>query len=142
MLVKILFDGFVKDFYFRMISEKKTILVVEDEEETAELFSEMLKVSGFQVISSSQSQKAIDMVKEKPPNGIVLDIMLADISGLEVLRFVRQDPQLSQIPVVVVSAKGLPSDIKTAIEAGATAYLTKPVSYLDLTQTIEKALLE
>jgi CheY-like chemotaxis protein len=59
-----------------------------------------------------------------------------------VLRFVRQDSQLSQIPVVVVSAKGLPSDIKTGIEAGATAYLTKPVSYLDLTQTIEKALLE
>jgi CheY-like chemotaxis protein len=125
-----------------MIGEQKTILVVEDEEETAELFSEMLKVSGFQVMRISQSQKAIDMIKEKPPNGIVLDIMLADISGLEVLRFVRQDSQLSQIPVVVVSAKGLPSDIKTGIEAGATAYLTKPVSYLDLTQTIEKALLE
>lgn len=125
-----------------MIGKQKTILVVEDEEETAELFSEMLKVSGFQVMRISQSQKVIDMIKEKPPNGIVLDIMLGDISGLEVLRFVRQDSQFSQIPVVVVSAKGLPSDIKTGIEAGATAYLTKPVSYLDLTQTIEKALLE
>jgi len=125
-----------------MIGKQKTILVVEDEEETAELFSEMLKVSGFQVMRISQSQKVIDMIKEKPPNGIVLDIMLGDFSGLEVLRFVRQDSQFSQIPVVVVSAKGLPSDIKTGIEAGATAYLTKPVSYLDLTQTIEKALLE
>lgn len=125
-----------------MIGEQKTILVVEDEEETAELFGEMLKVSGFQVMHISQSEKVIDMIKEKPPHGIVLDIMLGDISGLEVLRFIRQDPQFSQIPVVVVSAKGLPSDIKTGIEAGATAYLTKPVSYLDLTQTIEKALLE
>lgn len=125
-----------------MTGEQKTILVVEDEEEAAELFSEMLKVSGFQVISTTQSQNAIDMIKEKPPNGIVLDIMLPYVSGLEVLRFVRQDPQLAQIPVVVVSAKGLPSDVKTGIEAGATAYLTKPVSYLDLKQTIEKALIK
>lgn len=125
-----------------MTGEQKTILVVEDEEEAAELFSEMLKVSGFQVTSTTQSQNAIDMIKEKPPNGIVLDIMLPYVSGLEVLRFVRQDPQLAQIPVVVVSAKGLPSDVKTGIEAGATAYLTKPVSYLDLKQTIEKALIK
>ena len=125
-----------------MAGEQKTILVVEDEEETAELFSEMLKVSGFQVVSSPKSQKAIDIIKEKPPNGIVLDMMLPDISGMEVLRFVRQDPQLSKIPVVVVSAKAFPTDVKAGLEAGATAYLAKPVSYLDLKQAIEKALLE
>jgi CheY-like chemotaxis protein len=124
-----------------MTDEQKTILVVEDEEDTAELLSEMLKVSGFQVVSSAQSQKAIELIQAKPPNGIVLDIMLADVSGLEVLRFVRQDPELSQIPVIVVSAKALPSDIKTGMEAGATAYLTKPVSYLDLKRSIDKALL-
>lgn len=124
-----------------MTDEQKTILVVEDEEDTAELLSEMLKVSGFQVVSSAQSQKAIELIQAKPPNGIVLDIMLADVSGLEVLRFVRQNPELSQIPVIVVSAKALPSDIKTGMEAGATAYLTKPVSYLDLKRSIDKALL-
>lgn len=122
-----------------MVGEQKTILVVEDQEETAELFSEMLKVSGFRVVSSSQSQNAIDMIKEKPPNGILLDIMLPDVSGLEILRFVRHDPRLSKIPVVVVSAKTLPSDIKAGLEAGATAYLSKPVSFLDLKQSIEKA---
>ena len=125
-----------------MTSEQKTILVVEDEEETAELFGEMLKVSGFQVVGCSQSQKAIDIIREKPPDGLVLDIMLPDVSGLEVLRFIRQKPQFSRIPVVVVSAKALPLDIKAGLEAGATAYLTKPVSYLDLKQAIEKALLE
>jgi len=125
-----------------MTEEQKTILVVEDGEETAELFSEMLQVSGFQVVSSSQSQKAIDMIKEKPPSGIILDVMLPDASGLEVLLLLRQDPKFSDIPVVVVSAKALPSDIKAGLEAGATAYLTKPVSYFDLKQSIEKALLK
>jgi CheY-like chemotaxis protein len=125
-----------------MTDEQKTILVVEDEEETAELLSEMLKVSGFQVVSTAQSQKAIEMIKEKPPNGIVLDIMLPDVSGLVVLQFVRQNPDSSQIPVIVVSAKALPSDIKTGMEAGATAYLTKPVSYFDLKRAIDRALLE
>jgi CheY-like chemotaxis protein len=125
-----------------MVGEQKTILVVEDEEETAELFSEMLKVSGFRVLNSSQSKHALDMIREKPPNGILLDIMLPDISGLEILRSIRHDPELSRIPVVVVSAKTLPSDVKAGLEAGATDYLSKPVSFHDLKQSIEKAFIE
>jgi len=125
-----------------MTEEQKIILVVEDEEETAELFSEMLKVSGYKVVSSSRSQNAIELIKDHPPNGIVLDVMLPDVSGLEVLRFVRQTPEFSQIPVVVVSAKALPSDVAAGLDAGATAYLTKPVSYIDLKQAVENALLD
>jgi CheY-like chemotaxis protein len=123
-----------------MTGDQKTILVVEDEEETVELFSEMLKVSGYQVVSSSQGKQAIEMIKEQPPNGIVLDMMLPEVSGLEVLRFLHQTPEFSQIPVIVVSAKSLPSDVKAGLDAGATAYLTKPVSYIELKQAVEKAL--
>ena len=123
-----------------MTDEQKIILVVEDEEETAELFSEMLKVSGYKVVSSSRSQNAIELIKDHPPNGIVLDVMLPDVSGLEVLRFVRKTPEFSQIPVVVVSAKALPSDVAAGLDAGATSYLTKPVSYIDLRLAVENAL--
>ncbi len=119
--------------------DQKIVLVVEDEEETADMLAEMLTISGYAVVSSSYSQNAIDIIKKRPLNAIVLDIMLPGDSGLEVLRFVRQTPQYNEIPVVVVSAKAMPADIKAGFEAGATAYLTKPVSYNDLKQAVENA---
>jgi CheY-like chemotaxis protein len=66
--------------------------------------------------------------------------MMPDVSGLEVLRFMRGKPKLAKIPVVVVSAKSMPSDIRIGLEAGASVYLTKPVGYLDLKEALEKAL--
>jgi CheY-like chemotaxis protein len=67
-------------------------------------------------------------------------MMMPDISGLEVLRFMQRKPGLACIQVVVVSAKSLPADIKTGLEAGTSTYLTKPVDYLDLKQAVEKVL--
>ena len=71
---------------------------------------------------------------------VILDIMMPDISGLEVLRFMRREPQLKSIPVIVVSARSMPSDIKEGLEAGATVYLTKPVGYLDLKKAVDQVI--
>ena len=65
---------------------------------------------------------------------------MPDISGLDVLRLMRQEPKLAKIPVVVVSAKGMPSDIKTGLEAGASMYLTKPVGFLDLKEAVDRVI--
>ena len=72
------------------------------------------------------------------PDLILLDLMMPDVSGLEVLRFLRREPQLENLPVVVVSAKSLPEDINKGMEAGASLYLTKPISYRKLVQSIGK----
>lgn len=119
---------------------KKTILVVEDDFDTAELFSEMLKVNDFVVEHCSRSSHAIKHIVTNPPDVIVLDIMMPDVSGLEVLHFVHSKNSYTEIPVVVVSAKGLPSDIQKGLAAGATAYLTKPVSYEELCKAVLDAL--
>jgi CheY-like chemotaxis protein len=66
--------------------------------------------------------------------------MMPDISGLEVLRYIRRDPRLQHIPVIIISAKNLPSDIKAGMDAGATLYLTKPIGYQELKSAIEKVL--
>jgi CheY-like chemotaxis protein len=126
-------------FLLRM-NEKKTVLIVEDEPDAAELFAEMMRVNGFRVLKCFSSTPAIELLASERPDVVVLDMMMPDVSGLEVLRFMRREPGLKEVPVIVVSAKSMPTDIKIGMEAGASAYLTKPVGYLDLKQTVEKLL--
>ena len=123
-----------------MTSTSKTVLIIEDEEDAAELFAEMMRVSGFRVLKTSNSAPALVMMTAENPDVIILDIMMPEISGLDILRQMRRDPQLSNIPVVVVSAKSMPADIKNGMEAGASTYLTKPVGFLDLKDAVERAL--
>ncbi len=123
-----------------MTENQKTVVVVEDEPDAAELFAEMMRVSGFRVLKTYSSTPAISMIAKELPDVVILDIMMPDVSGLEVLRFMRREPQLSKIPVIVVSAKSMPSDIREGLEAGATLYLTKPVGYLDLKQAVDQVM--
>lgn len=123
-----------------MTSPEKTVLIIEDEADAADLFAEMMRVSGFRVLKTSSSAPAISMMTAEKPDIVLLDIMMPDISGLDILRQMRTDPNLADIPVVVVSAKGMPADIKHGMEAGASTYLTKPVGFLELKEAVERAL--
>ena len=125
-----------------MTTDQKTVIVVEDEPDAAELFAEMMRVSGFRVLKTYSSTPAIALISKEQPDVVILDIMMPDISGLEVLRFMRRDPQLQDTPVIVVSARSMPSDIKEGLEAGATIYLTKPVGYLDLKKSVDLVMQE
>lgn len=119
---------------------QKTVMIIEDEPDAAEMFAEMMRVNGFHVIKMFSSAPAIPIISQEKPDLILLDVMMPDISGLEVLRFMRREPSLSAIPVIVISAKSMPSDIKTGLDAGASMYLTKPVGFLDLKQAVEQVL--
>jgi DNA-binding response OmpR family regulator len=123
-----------------MISAQKTVMIIEDEPDAAEMFAEMMRVNGFRVLKLFSSTPAIPMIAQDKPDVIILDVMMPDVSGLEVLRYMRREPALARIPVIVVSAKGMPSDIKTGLDAGASIYLTKPVGFLDLKQAVETVL--
>mgnify|MGYP003402210060 FL=1 len=118
----------------------KTVLIIEDEGDAAELFAEMMRVSGFRVLKVSNSAPAIDLIATEKPDLIILDIMMPGISGLDILHHVYHDPSLTNIPVVVVSAKGTPADIKRGLEAGAKIYLTKPVGFQELKEAVTRIL--
>lgn len=120
-----------------MNSVEKTVIVVEDEPDMAEMFAEMVRLMGLQVIKSHSGLRAIDLIAEKQPSLVLLDMTMPDVSGLEVLRHIHRDPRLARIPVIVVSAKSLPSDIRKGLDAGASYYLTKPVSFVDLKHAME-----
>lgn len=121
-------------------SAQKTIMIVEDEPDTAEMFAEMMRLSGYRVLKSYGGATAMSLLNVEKPDVLVLDLMMPDVSGLEVLRYVRRDPTLADIPVIVVSAKGLPSDIKDGMDAGASIYLTKPVAFLDLIKAVNDSI--
>ena len=115
-------------------------MIIEDEPDAAEMFAEMMRVNGFRVIKMFSSAPAIPMLNQEKPDVVILDVMMPDISGLEVLRYIRREPELASIPVIVVSAKSMPSDIKTGLAAGADLYLTKPVGFLDLKQAVDQVI--
>lgn len=123
-----------------MAFEAKKILVVDDDLDIAEMFTEMLRFRGHRVFKSYSSASAMKQIMLAKPDAIVLDIEMPDVSGLEVLNTIRRDPSLLDIPVIIVSAKGLLSDIKVGMEAGASDYLTKPVAYLELVTAVEDAI--
>lgn len=119
---------------------QKTVLIIEDEEDAADMFAEMMRVSGYRVLKTSSSTPALTMMTTERPDVVILDIMMPEISGLDILRQMRRDPALANIPVVVVSATSMPADIKHGMEAGASMYLSKPVGFTELKEAIERAL--
>ena len=123
-----------------MTPPEKTVLIIEDETDAAELFAEMMRVSGFRVLKTTSSKPALSLLSTEKPDIVILDIMMPEVSGLDILRQMRQEPALAEIPVVVVSAKSMPADIRIGMEAGASTYLTKPVGFLELKEAVEQAL--
>jgi CheY-like chemotaxis protein len=123
-----------------MAEPLKKVVVVEDEPDTAEMFAEMMRLSGYQVFKCYGGAAAMALIEEHKPDAVVLDVMMPDLSGLDVLRKMRQDPEMVDIPVVVASAKSLPSDIQAGLDAGASAYLTKPVTYQEFSQAVQNTI--
>ena len=115
------------------------IVIIEDEPDTAEMFAEMMRISGYEVVKYFGGLSAVAHLVEQKPDAVVLDLMMPDMSGLEVLHYIKAQPNLSGIPVIIVSAKTMPEDVEIGLKAGAVAYLTKPVSFSDMKESIEEA---
>jgi len=116
------------------------VVIIEDEPDTAEMYAEMLRLSGYNVVKYFGGLAAVAQILDQKPAAVVLDLMMPDLSGLEVLNYIKSQQDLTKIPVIIVSAKTLPEDIEAGLKAGATAYLTKPVSYSKLKTAIDDAI--
>ncbi len=110
------------------MSKKNSILVVEDEEDILELVAYNLRKEGYQVTCAATGEEALRITRAEMPNLIVLDLMLPELDGLEVCRYLKRDTQTQHIPIVMLTAKGEESDIVAGLELGADDYVTKPFS--------------
>ena len=107
---------------------KKSVLVVEDEEDIRELVSYHLLKEGYQVAGVGSGEEALATAAAQPPDLILLDLMLPDLDGLTVCQRLRSQPRTQSVPIVMLTAKGEESDIVGGLNLGANDYVTKPFS--------------
>lgn len=119
----------------------RTILVAEDEKHLQKLLEYKLKNSGFRVLVSGNGEEALKLAKEHHPDLIVLDVMMPIMDGLECLAALKRDENLRSVPVVILTAKNLESQVVRGLELGAEDYITKPFSPSEFVARI-KALLK
>lgn len=118
-----------------------TLLMVEDEADTAVLMRYVLEAKGFHVWPATSGQAAKGVLdRGGPPDLVLLDITLPDMSGLEFLRMIRQTPRWDHVPVVVVTASHEAGHKMRATTLGITAYLTKPLSPIGLPGRLRRLL--
>lgn len=120
--------------------EKPKILVVEDERDVAKVISINLKLAGMEVAEAYDGSEALERIDQMKPDCIVLDIMLPKVSGWEILRSLKSNPDTAEIPVVMVTAKVGERDQLRGLGAGAVKYITKPFSPLALTEAVKSVL--
>ena len=108
------------------------ILIIEDEIDIRELLTYNLELEGFEVVGAANGEEAYRALRSEPIQLVVLDLMLPDISGLEICRYIRRDSALSRIPVIMLTAKGEEVDRIVGFEMGADDYVTKPFNIREM----------
>jgi DNA-binding response OmpR family regulator len=124
------------------MSSGNTVLVVEDEGHIRLVVEYNLRRDGFEVYLAEDGPAALELARKVIPDVILLDWMLPGMNGLEVLTELKHDEKTEHIPVFMLTAKGMASDIDRAFELGADYYITKPFDPRLLGEVIKKKLKE
>lgn len=120
------------------MSQTKNVLLIEDEPNIIEAISFILSRDGWTVKTHSNGTDALDTVRARNPDVVILDAMLPGRSGFDILRDMRGDPEHATTPVLMLTALGQTKDRQTAEEAGCNAFMTKPFSNADVLETVRK----
>jgi len=116
----------------------KRVLLAEDEPNIVESLSFLLERAGYQVMVEIDGLKALDTAMTDTPDVMILDVMLPEMDGYEVLRKMRADDRTRSVPVLMLTAKGQREDRRVAMECGADLFITKPFANAELVAAVEK----
>ncbi len=117
---------------------KPLILTIEDQPDIRRLIRMTLEFKGFNVIEADDGAQGLALARSRRPDLILLDVMMPGLSGLSVARMLADDGALRQIPAVMLSALGAPSDVDAGLATGVRAYLVKPFSPWELLALVEE----
>ncbi len=116
----------------------KTILIVEDNELNLKLFRDLLKANGFDTVETNEGIEAVGLARNAKPDLIIMDIQLPEISGLDITRKIKSDPEMKHIPVIAVTAFAMKDDEDKILQAGCEAYLSKPIAIDQFLNTVRR----
>lgn len=120
------------------ISQRKRVLVVEDELDTVFLLKQILRMAGFNVLSATTGREALLKAAEQEPDLVLLDLMMPEMDGWEILEHLRQ--MIDKVPVIIVSAKASKEDVVKGLSAGADDYISKPFHNAELSERVKAVL--
>ena len=118
----------------------KRILVVEDQEDNMQILRDLLGSAGYEIIEARDGLEGVKAAKAEHPDLILMDIQLPVLDGYEATRQIKADPELTAIPIVVVTSYALSGDDAKALEAGCDGYVPKPYSPRQLLAKIKQYL--
>ncbi|GAB4573828.1 MAG: MtrAB system response regulator MtrA [Anaerolineae bacterium] len=116
------------------------ILVVDDDPQVLRSICRVLESAGFEVSTATNGVEALEMLPEQRPDALVLDIIMPEMTGLEVCKRVRADPFWARTPIMFLTAKNRPTDVAEALDAGGDDFLTKPFEVIELPARIRALL--
>ena len=119
------------------MTDKKFLLLVEDDLYSAETLKFALEAKGHEVVLATNGKDALKLVREKPPQLIILDIMLPKMDGYHFCRLIKFDARFKDITVIIVSSKIQEADKKLGIACGGNEYVTKPYDINNLINMVE-----
>lgn len=118
----------------------KLVLIVEDNDLNMKLFRDLLEANGYRTLHTSNGLEVMDIARVHKPDLILMDIQLPEISGLQVTRWLKDDPDLKSIPVVAVTAFAMKGDEERILTGGCEAYLAKPIGAAEFIVTVRRFL--
>jgi two-component system alkaline phosphatase synthesis response regulator PhoP len=121
-------------------ADKKTILVVDDEPELVTMIRNILEENGYRVICAFDGPQVFEVLKKQTPDIILLDIMMPEMNGLDVLTRLKGDPETSSIPVFLLTAQDEYQEMLTGYDTGTDYYITKPFTRTQLMKSINLGL--
>jgi two-component system cell cycle response regulator DivK len=116
------------------------ILIVEDNALNIKLFCDLLAAHGHEPEAVTDSRNALDVARDFSPDLVITDIQLPHVSGLDLIRLIRKDEQLSEVPIMAVTAYSARGDEERIRAAGAQAYVSKPISVVRFAETVDELL--
>lgn len=121
--------------------DRPILLLIEDTKEATIMLTDYLQMAGYQILSARDALTGMDLAKRIRPDLILMDVQLPGMDGLEATRRLRADPDFRTLPIIALTALAMPGDRERCLAAGATDYITKPVSLKKLAARIEDYLL-
>ncbi len=118
----------------------KKILIVEDNDLNLKLFKDLLEAHGYETIEIRDGLDAVSVVRRHRPDLILMDIQLPEISGLDITKKIKADKDISDIPIIAVTAFAMKDDEEKILRAGCQSYISKPISIASFLDTIRKFL--